>query len=730
MKTYQLRVFQKGREVPMLQFMDESGKLIDERPLDREDVDQFSKEMEEGYRNVAPGLTTLGNRLYEWVDDPTQRWLDRIVNDPEGLALHIDVDEKFRHLPWELMASRGNHLCVNPLRPFTPVRRVTHNVVSTEIANRPLRVLFMATSPEGVTPVLNFEAEEGMILQGTREQGIELIVEESGTLEGLQFIVESFGTGYFDVVHLSGHADVVGGEPRFVMENDVGLREDATAEAIAGAFQRIWPRLIFLSGCNTGKAPDQGWVPSMSEILVSVGAPAVLGWALPVGDMSANILASSLYSYLATGDRLDEGVAKARQQLYKNKSPYWHLLRLYSDATPLTEIVTRTRTPGRLPMGGRQASEDFLDASGKKKVASREAFVGRRRQIQRCLRAMNRSDASGDMHEGILLHGMGGLGKSTLASRICERMNASHQRAVWIGKIDEGEVLKLPGKLTLPSVEMEVEANKALNTPTVSLERRLHYVFSGAMATIPCLFVLDDFEDGNLEETFDGGHILTSDASEVLSSLLCAIRSSNSQSRVLITSRYRFPIPKGYNVYEEGLESMRGHELDKKLQLSSNLRTDSETDHALKDRAIGTSAGNPRLLEWLDLILSDKQTNHDAILSAMELKAEELREDVLAATLVEAQKPALRRLLALVNVFDLPVPLDAVRAVAGDIPLESHLERAISLGLMEAGVDPFERERRYLVSNVLEALITDEINDEERKQACGAGARSLLELWA
>ena len=127
----------------------------------------------------------------------------------------------------------------------------------------------------------------------------------------------------------------------------------------------------------------------MSETLVSAGAPAVLGWALSVGDGSANILASRLYSYLATGERLDESVAKARQQLFENKSPYWHLLRLYSDATPLKEIVTHTQTPGRLPLRGRQANEDFLDAWGKKKVASREAFVGRRRQIQRCLRVIS-----------------------------------------------------------------------------------------------------------------------------------------------------------------------------------------------------------------------------------------------------------------------------------------------------------------------------------------------------
>jgi len=278
----------------MLQFQGQDNKLIHERPLDRETIDQFSRDVEGEYRKVAPSLSRLGRLLYEWVDDPTQRWLARIVNDPEGLAIHIDVEERLRHLPWELLSSGDSYLGADSLRPFTPVRRVTGNTVSTEIANRPLRVLFMATSPEDVRPVLNFEAEEGMILHATRNQGIELIVEESGTLEGLQFMAESFERGYFDIFHLSGHADVTKDGPRFIMENDLGLHQDAPAQEIARAFQGMWPRLIFLSGCKTGQAADQGGLPSMSEALVSAGAPAVLGWALPVGDDAASILASRL----------------------------------------------------------------------------------------------------------------------------------------------------------------------------------------------------------------------------------------------------------------------------------------------------------------------------------------------------------------------------------------------------------------------------------------------------
>ena len=95
--------------------------------------------------------------------------------------------------------------------------------------NRPLRVLFMASSPEDVVPVLDFEYEESVILQAAAAGLVEIVVEESGTLAGLKVLLERFGAGYFDVLHITGHAMANSSGPRFVLENDVGGRADASA---------------------------------------------------------------------------------------------------------------------------------------------------------------------------------------------------------------------------------------------------------------------------------------------------------------------------------------------------------------------------------------------------------------------------------------------------------------------------------------------------------------------
>jgi CHAT domain-containing protein len=152
-------------------------------------------------------------------------------------------------------------------------------------------------------------------LEATRHRPLELVVKESGSLEGLREQVTAVEAGYFDVFHLTGQADTRTGKPVFVLENPLGFKHEASADELAAAFNHRWPRLVFLSGCRTGQALEQGELPSLCEALVSAGAPAVLGWALPVGDRDASKAAAYLYEQLASGERIDAAVAHARQHL-------------------------------------------------------------------------------------------------------------------------------------------------------------------------------------------------------------------------------------------------------------------------------------------------------------------------------------------------------------------------------------------------------------------------------
>ncbi|HEX7242657.1 MAG TPA: CHAT domain-containing protein, partial [Longimicrobiaceae bacterium] len=709
-----MEVFSRTEDAATLRFYGTDGALVGTRELDG--LQGFIGEVEKGYRTRAPDLVSLGQRLYEWLDGPTERWLDGALPGPGGLAVHVDVAERLRHFPWELLLRDGSFLCDDVNRPFTPVRRVSRDAREVAPANRPLRVLLMACSPEGEEPVLDHEGEERMILEATRHRPIELVVEESGSLRGLREQVEWQEPGYFDVFHLTGHATVREGKPLFVMEDELGFAHHASADEIAEAFSGSWPRLVFLSGCQTGQAPDQGALPSMAEALVAAGAPAVLGWALPVGDVAASASAATLYEHLSVGKRVDEAVARARRELLEAKSPYWHLLRLYVDATPLEPLVTPPGARGRQRLPVREAATEFIDA-GKVEVCSRERFVGRRRPIQRCLRVLESYEGEEGYAEGVLLHGMGGLWKSSMAARLCERM-PGHGRVVLVGRLDEPALVgALGNKLDSP------EAIELLGRPGTTLAVRLRLLLRGPLSATPFLFVLDDF-DQSLEES-GGGHVLRKEARDVLAALLAEIRGAGSGSRVIVTARYTFPVPGPGGLYLEGLESMRGAELGKKTGRLDALARAEKSDPALAEQVTAAGAGNPHLLDLLSSALADPGSGA----GEAEGVAAEFREKLQLGRLLAAQEPGLRRLVALLAVFDLPVAPGAVGAAAGAGLVAAQLDRAVSLTLVERGHHP-GGEPRYYVSPLVRPLVEAELTVEERKEARARGAAHLHEQWS
>jgi hypothetical protein len=733
----ELEIFEQSSDYSELRLRG-GDKELRTRGLNRAAVDDLVEVVEHAYAEdsiaqwvFAPAaLRDLGEKLFNFLDGD-ERWFSQVLADPRGVTVRIAAGQRLRHLPWELIARDGSFLAVSESAPLLPVRAASPVAALGAVVtphNRPLRVLFMASSPEGVEPVLSYEAEEGGILAATADTGTELVVEESGTLEGLRFTAESYEPGYFDVLHMSGHATIDKGTPKFLVENELGGPALATANQIAQAMDGQWPRLVFVSGCLTAGASDRGTIPSMSESLVQAGAPAVLGWALPVFDDSANAFASRLYQDLAAGQPLARAVVAARRELYAGRSPGWHLLRVYADKSPLTPMVTPRNTPRRERVRVRQAADEFLDPQTQvSRVASRAGFVGRRRVIQRCLRTLKRPLGSSGAAEALVLQGMGGLGKSTLASRLLERM-PTHQRVVWFGRVDLTKFRELTSKVKFQDLDQQAEADAILARDDVDLGVRLRYLFDGPLGQVPCLLVFDDFEQGNLEER-DGGYVLSGEMAQILPALLKAIRETNSSSRVIITSRYQFPVPAGTTIRFEPLETLSDIEQTKKVANLPNLRPGSVTAPELKERAIEAASGNPRLLDWLDKIVADASVDVESLISAIENEAGRFRESIFARKLLAAQSAELQAMLAKVNVVELPVPAATVYAIHDHPEAASHLRRAVQLGLLEEGTDPETNEPRYFVSNVLRPLIRPLITDDEYREACAAAARSLHAIW-
>jgi tetratricopeptide (TPR) repeat protein len=320
---------------------------------------------------------------------------------------------------------------------------------------------------------------------------------------------------------------------------------------------------------------------------------------------------------------------------------------------------------------------------------------------------------------GVLFHGMGGVGKSTVAARLLERL-PEYQPIVLYQGLDAAKLERLLNQQCTSPLGLGI-----LNSELPLMQRLTDFLNRGLNdAQKPFMFVLDDFE-ANLEARSDGAQVLKAEVVEVLNDLLQAVSRSKVAHRILITSRYDVRFPElSERIERVTLSSLRGADLQKKCDRLTAFQTQSTVDASLQAQAKALADGNPRLLEWLDKVLRDGETEQQVILDAMTGKAEKFRESILAETLLNQQSAELKDLLTRMQVFELPVPKSAIAAIVSPTSaLELSLERAIALGLVECNRSGGET--MYRLPRILMPLL-EPIEDPALYQL---GLNELYRLW-
>ncbi|MHC5765144.1 MAG: tetratricopeptide repeat protein [Nostoc sp.] len=728
------------------------------RRLDKTELAALIDLCEQNYyaqqRDHLPYLIQLGRQLYQWLDGK-EGWLRRPLDEADEQTILLDLIKTseaqglnpetervalgLAHLPWELLHDGAGFLIERQNLSVLPVRSVQQCQTQViGVQNRPLRLLFMATSPEDPrVPPLGFEQEEANILQATKDQPLALIVEESGSVAELANLVQSYEENYFDVFHLTGHgiiytkkdyayllptgATLADNTPCFITEDEVGNMQLTTVNDLAKAFRGRWPRVTFLSGCHTGQVANKGTVPSMAQALVKAGAGIVLGWARPVFDRTGIVAAQALYQALATGATVEEAVKAAQQEMIEKECTDWHLLRIYRDTRPIAELVTPLRTKNREKLKFTAPEQEFLDENNQVKVASQFEFVGRRRPLQRCLKALQESSDQ----IGVFIAGMGGLGKSTLAARLCTRVQmqrSNFARVVLIGPLDEiGLLNKLSNKY-----ERFADVPALLNEPKVSLKGRLQNFFEAIENehSPPLLLVLDDFEQNipaaNIE---DGSLRMMAEAYEILGAICAALEENGAESRLIVTCRYlkEDTLPP-HRLHLESLAAMSSSDIDKIcFPLDKEVRQQLRTQ-----RIIHIADGNPRLLKWLLEVIQQPGIAADELLNRLEATEKEFRENILAQTLLNALEVPEQKFLARLSVFHLPVTVEIINAIS---PSASFLQKLTSLSLVESATTHPNQPASYRVTTILEPLLEPVLNEEEWQVTRQQGVRKIHQVW-
>ena len=555
--------------------------------------------------------------------------LTRILTKARSQTIYVefavDLTEcpDLRGLPWEGLRHPGvdGPLALHPLVVFY---RLAVASPTPRRVEGPLRIVVAIAAPLDGEPKLDYESELRNIVTSVREAkagGAEVrIVTFATTAE----IKKALDAGDVHVLHISCH----GSAGRLVLEDENGGARlvDARTLIEEAIPPGKMPPVICLSACDTNVTDPSGDLPAVADELVSSGAPAVIGTETSVSDRYATLVFARVYAELAKTTEPDPAtaLAAARRQILqacenseRSRDRHEQVLSGWSVVTIQAASSREALFDPTTARPSRNDSSPVVSEVGDLPALSPGSFVGRRREQLEIPRLLADED-----HGGVVLHGIGGIGKTSLANEILRRVGEQRDGVVFVtlsGAVTAEEILQgiiaelkidtySQGQLPDPRFLGKLEF---LGDPRIDWNSRTSFLRRDFLKRIPIIVVLDNFEDNlspanrneeDLRRDDSGSHGERRIKDRQLADFLAALTKTQGPSSLLITCRYRFELP------DDSGEHLRWWGLGP-LSFSETLRLTWDLPHveALDDYQLhmlwASIGGHPRTLEMLDALL-------------------------------------------------------------------------------------------------------------------------------
>ncbi|GIH27589.1 hypothetical protein Aph01nite_58990 [Acrocarpospora phusangensis] len=569
------------------------------------------------------------------------------------LRLGLQIGDELAALPWETLVPPGE---TRPLALHPNVELYRHLPATAPTAamdiRAPLRILAVVASPEGPGggPLLDLEAELSRILNAVedarRHAAAHVRILNEGTLDAIETALKQ---ERFHVLHISCHA-----RPGvLLLEDEKGAPVDVSAERLAGVIPRDrGVPLVVLSGCSTALsarvsarasgnrrgddsvAEGEAVLGGLAQGLSESGVPAVLAMTGAVTDVYATMLTEAVYRELAVRPAPDvlTALSEARRDLEQ--------ARRSAPASSLGADLAEWATPAlflRGPVLPLYDTDDGVDTTVTAPPAIRldpgvvvravGDFVGRRAEL-RVLRA-----ALSKAHRSVVVHGIGGVGKSSLAAELIGRLGSDAGLVVSaFGRTSPDQVLSAIADKLLAATMRAGAIAEPLRHLAQALRRQdypwalrldaLHQELTQVPSALqrdiglpPITLLLDNFEE-NLDPA-DRSSLVDRE----LAAFLAAWARLAPRVRSLITSRHPFQLPGQAHdaVYFHHLGPLSLAEARKLMWRLEGLAALGPPD---QERAWLDVGGHPRTLEYLDALLRGGRARFPDVRQRMEVLLE------------------------------------------------------------------------------------------------------------
>jgi tetratricopeptide (TPR) repeat protein len=553
-------------------------------------------------------LARAGRLLGEsFLPGPVAAELTRLLAEAEQayqpVRLGVAAAPELAWLPWEALP-RPDGRGPMALHPLVRVYRQA-SAAAPRLVPGPLRIVVAIAAPlDSGGGVVDYERHLRSVIaevRSARQDEADVRVIPFAVLSAIR---EELQRAPAHVLHVYCH----GSPGQLELEDQDGNArsvgaEEFLAEAIPpGAM----PPVITLSACYTDAAAADG-ASSFAAALGQHGACAVIGTETSVTDVYATRLFARLYGRLAQPGRPDviAALADARREVQRELETSKDHRDLELAALGEWAIVTVLAAAPEVPVLDRDHTRPGApppDAPSIEGLAARGPwyFVGRRAEQRRWPAELT----SGSL-AGIVVCGIGGTGKTTLAAEVTARIQDREP-----GRI----LVSLTGPLTLESLlgtvtstirrellvrGQDVQPLDVAARTDLPWRDRLGILRTHVLDRVPLLLVLDNFEDNLLPD-----HNAVRD--EILAELLAAWVTDPGRSRLLITCRYPFTLPGGVTD-RLSFRQLGALSRAETMKLAWSLPALDDLTEAQLDQVWRLAGGHPRSLEYLDALLSGGQ---------------------------------------------------------------------------------------------------------------------------